>query len=69
MKKLLVPTDFGANADKAFDFTVQITKQAKSWKLFTTCYGVSTLCAASTGRRNPVSNWRKLTVPYKCKRK
>ncbi len=69
MKKLLVPTDFSANADKAFDFTVQIAKQAKSWKLFTTCHGVSTLCAASTGRRNPVSNWRKLTVPYKCKRK
>jgi nucleotide-binding universal stress UspA family protein len=30
MKKILVPTDFSSNANKALDFAVQIAKQAKS---------------------------------------
>ena len=30
MKKILVPTDFSANANKALDFAVQIAKQAKA---------------------------------------
>lgn len=30
MKKILVPTDFSPNADKALDFAVQIAKQAKA---------------------------------------
>lgn len=30
MKKILVPTDFSPNADKALDFAVQISRQAKA---------------------------------------
>ena len=30
MKKILVPTDFSPNANKALDFAVQIAKQAQA---------------------------------------